>query len=328
MPNAISTEPLASSPQTETVVIYPSMISRAVTLVDEDPFLRVLPHTVWPVLFRLIKKINVNNLSQPIFASRETLAKEAGESIANLSRQLRTLEDAGVITRNLRMRPGRRGSSSEILFTPKAIRALRLDSPPPSELKTPVFKAVKDEESGGVKYVRTEMIKIGKIRLPLDLAVLVTKGGMHATGVLKLMQVAKKAGQRLSEVVKTVEKYTTDFHGGKLFAYLKAVCLGKRNIASERAAQVKAEKERAERERIDASKRALEEQNARAQNQKTALLKSLTASQLERLHKLWMAFRGQQPRLPAKPEPERIVQLMFKTWLRSQSDAFLVGAHG
>lgn len=307
----------------ETAVVYPSMITRAVALLDEDPFLRTLPHTVWAVLFRLIKKVNVNDLTQPIFASRTTLAKESKESMANLSRQLRTLEEFGIIVRDHKARAGLKGSSSEISFTQKAIHALMLDLPAPGELKQTIRRRKVDGQ-GKVDYVDSGLIRVGKFRLPQELAVLVTAGGIKATGVMKLMQLAKAAGQRLSDVIQAVKKHISALRGSQLFGYLKKVCTGYRDFAADKAQSIKEEAGRKEREQQEAMRLKIEASTEKQQqdlrSKKSKLIAGLSQMDLARLKQDWADSRKGLP-----IETGHVGDLIFKTWLRGLSESQLMG---
>jgi hypothetical protein len=312
---------LASVPAA--VTIYPSMISRAITMLDEDPFLRALPRTVWGVLFRLIKKINVNELQQPIFASRETLAKESCESMPSLSRQLRKLEDEGVITRNQKARAGLKGSSSEIFFTGKAIQAMRLDLPPPGELNQTV-KNRSIDSIGSVTYEDTGFVRIGPFRIPADLTKLIHQGGMKVTAVLKLMKVASQAGQKLSEVVAALGDKIFDLHGRQLFAYINTACDGYRNFSAEKANAEKAEADRKQREEAVRQQQRAQAESEKlkrdAQAKKSKLIASLSVVELARLRDIWSSTRND-----TRPEEGRVGELIFKTWLRGQNESVLLG---
>lgn len=305
----------------ETVTIYPSMISRAVTMLDEDPFLRALPRTVWSVLFRLIKKININELHKPIFASRETLAKESCESLPNLSRQLQKLEREGVITRNQKARAGLRGSSSEILFTNKAIRAMRLDLPPPGELNQPVKKRSVNSD-GAVTYEDTGLIRYGAFRIPSDLTKLIHQGGMEATAVLKLMKIASRAGQKLSEVIAALGNKIFGLIGRQLFAYINTACNGYRNFSAEKANAEKNEADRKQREEAIQQQQRAQAESERlerdAQSKKSKLIASLTVVALTRLRDIWNTTRKD-----ARLEEGRVGELIFKAWLRGQNESVL-----
>jgi DNA-binding transcriptional ArsR family regulator len=61
--------------------------------------------------------------------------------------------------------------------------------------------------------------------LPLDLAWL-TGNGLSRAGVFGLMGIAKSKNKRLSDVVVVVKDYIADMKGGRLYAYLAALCKG------------------------------------------------------------------------------------------------------
>ena len=310
----------------ESVVIYPSMIARAITMLDEDPFLRTLPSCVWPTLMRLIKKIDVNQPNKPIFASRATLANEAQSSLQNLNRQLKMLEDMGIIERNQKARQGLRGSSSEITLTGKAIRALRFDLPAPHELK-PTIRARKVSEKGAVTYEDTGLVRIGANKLPAELEFLVSTGGIKCSAVFKLMALAKASGQRLSDVVEGVKERISSMRGGRLYAYLQAACKGYRNFSREqKIAKKDMEKEAklaSELERSRQAERQKAQEIAEQTRQKSELIRSLNNDHLDRLRKIWLETKGKTENLM-----DRAGELLFKGWLRGKEKEFLLGECG
>lgn len=310
----------------ETVVIYPSMIARAITMLDEDPFLRTLPYCVWPTLVRLIKKIDVNHPQKPIFASRATLANEAQSSLQNLNRQLKTLEDMGIIERNQKARQGLRGSSSEITLTGKAIRALRFDLPAPQELK-PTVRERKVSENGAVTYEDTGLVRVGANKLPAELEFLVSIGGIKCSAIYKLMALAKASGQRLSDVVEGVKETIASMRGGRLFAYLMAACKGYRNFSQEKEIAKKDMEEQAklrlELERSSQEERRKAQEIAEQSRQKSELIGSLNNDHLDRLRKIWLETKGKTENLM-----DRAGELLFKGWLRGKTKEFLLGDCG
>lgn len=66
-------------------------------------------------------------------------------------------------------------------------------------------------------------VKLENVKIPQDLAWLVTELDMRATGVLQLMSIAKKAKQRLSDVVAATGKYLQDLPGREAYAYIKSL---------------------------------------------------------------------------------------------------------
>lgn len=66
-------------------------------------------------------------------------------------------------------------------------------------------------------------VKLENVKIPQDLAWLVTDLDMRATGVLQLMSMAKQAKQRLSDVVAATGKYLQDLPGREAYAYIKSL---------------------------------------------------------------------------------------------------------
>ena len=301
----------------------PSMIARAITMLDEDPFLRTLPYCVWPTLVRLIKKIDVNQPKKPIFASRATLAHEAQSSLQNLNRQLKMLEDMGIIERSQKARQGLRGSISEITLTGKAIRALRFDLPAPHELK-PTIRTRKVSEKGIVTYEDTGLVRIGANKLPAELEFLVSTGEIKCSAVFKLMALAKASGQWLSDVIEGVKEKISSMRGGRLYAYLQAACKGYRNFSQEKEiAKRDMEKEAKLASELERSRRAeirRAQEIAEQSRKKSELISSLNNDHLDRLRKIWLESKDKTENLMG-----RAGELLFKGWLRGKEKEFLLG---
>lgn len=209
--------------------VYPSMIARACSALDESPLFRDMPDGYLRVIFRIIKKINLIRLNSPILASRGTLACESGKSVETVHRVVKWLEDRGLIERAQKARAGLRGSSSPLIPTVKLLDALLLTdsshcgkpavvapAPRPAS-NTPATASACAGERGA------QFETFGKLKLPSDLAWLVREQGMQGTGVLQLMKLAKQTRQRLSDVVGATRKYLEKLEGRRLYAYLRAL---------------------------------------------------------------------------------------------------------
>lgn len=220
--------------------VYPSMIARACSALDESPLFRDMPDGYLRVIFRIIKKINLIRLNSPIVASRGTIAQESGKSVETVHRVIKWLEDRGLIERAQKARAGLRGSSSPLIPTAKLLHALLLtDSnhagkPPivapvqrPKTTATPSsMQATPSSEQGNFET-------FGKLKLPADLGWLVRERGLHGTGVLQLMKLARQAKQRLSDVVGATRQYLEKLEGRRLYAYLRALLGSNRDFGSQ-----------------------------------------------------------------------------------------------
>lgn len=207
--------------------VYPSMIARACSALDESPLFRDMPDGYLRVIFRIIKKINLNRLNSPILASRGTIASESGKSVETVHRVVKWLEDRGLIERVQKARAGLRGSSSPLIPTAKLLDALLLTDNRHAG-KSPVI-AAEPQQTRNVRppaassAPSAQFETFGKLKLPTDLAWLVREQGMQGTGVLQLMKLAKQTKQRLSDVVGATRKYLEKLEGRRLYAYLRAL---------------------------------------------------------------------------------------------------------
>ena len=239
--------------------IYPVAIQRACAALDESPVFRDLPDGYFRVVLRLFMKINLAQLAAPFVASRTTLARESGRSVETVGRAIAWLEERKLITRAQKAQPGLRGSCAPITPTKRLLAALefrggtgvRSDMKPPNTgdttPKQPPFgypqdnaglavksdgsislppEGLQSKETTGVTgspvkpQEKAKTVVVGKFRLPADLAPLVVDQGLAPTGLLSLMAIARKAGQRLSDVVAVAKNWLIGLQGRQLYAYL------------------------------------------------------------------------------------------------------------
>lgn len=209
--------------------VYPSMIARACSALDESPLFRDMPDGYLRVIFRIIKKINLIRLNSPILASRGTLASESGKSVETVHRVVKWLEDHGLIERVQKARAGLRGSSSPLIPTLKLLEALLLTDNRHAGKPAVVAPAARVAQqapapaSSRASDPGAQFETFGKLKLPSDLAWLVREQGMQGTGVLQLMKLARQTQQRLSDVVGATRKYLEKLEGRRLYAYLRAL---------------------------------------------------------------------------------------------------------
>ncbi|WP_159912538.1 hypothetical protein [Pantoea sp. 18069] len=217
--------------------VYPSMIARACSALDESPLFRDVPDGYLRVIFRIIKKINLIRLNSPILASRGTLASESGKSVETVHRVVKWLEDRGLIERVQKARAGLRGSSSPLIPTVKLLDALLLTDathagkPPVVAPAQNLARSTPAPAAHTLTDRGTQFETFGKLKLPSDLAWLVREQGMQGTGVLQLMKLAKQAKQRLSDVVGATRQYLEKLEGRRLYAYLRALLSSDKDFA-------------------------------------------------------------------------------------------------
>lgn len=108
-------------------VLYPSLIHRACSIVDEWDVLKNQPDCFFRVILRIVKKVNIAQPKSAVFAKRATLALEAGQSVQTVNRTIKWLETEGLITRQKKAHQGLRGSSSPLVLSDQFLHLLMLD---------------------------------------------------------------------------------------------------------------------------------------------------------------------------------------------------------
>lgn len=226
-----------------TEIRYPYAIVRACS---ELPYLSTfieMPDGFLRVVLKIVQKINLRNPFSEIFASRQTLADEAGKSTDTVHRAIQWLEQNCFIERERKARLGLRGSRSPLVPTLKLLTALGLvdergisveqkkkpSSPPPSTEPLSPRSANTWQETGTVENLANPtdrdgrgFTRIGNVSLPTDLIWLCTKG-LSPFAVLGLMKRARAASQRLSDVVLAARKYLDKLKSNQLYAYLQTL---------------------------------------------------------------------------------------------------------
>lgn len=218
---------------------YPLGILKGCAALDESAVFRELPDGFIRVVLRLVKKINLVKPGSPIFARRETLAREAGKSVETVGRALRWLENAGLIQREQKARPGLRGSEAHIYPTDRLIQALGIGEKARSHVKpdgsisaVPREQSFQRQSPGGPlaepklstpQAAAPAMVRLQGKAIPRDLVWMATDGGLNATGVLRLMRLAKESGKRLSDLVAVARANLTKLAGKSLFAYVRSL---------------------------------------------------------------------------------------------------------
>lgn len=221
-------------------VLYPWAIARAISLLDEVSLFKDMPDSYWPVLIRLVKKIDISKPQTEIFAKRETLADESRRSVQTVSRALRWLEDNGLIEKREKICRGEnRGSHSPIRFStpvintlvyepenregekqprPPIISGVSVSSKMNSNLKKQSSEPVDNSTDSNVTKA---FVSIDGKQIPTELSWLTQGERISATAVLCLMGMAGKAKQRLSSIVAISRAHLEKLKGKSLFAYLK-----------------------------------------------------------------------------------------------------------
>lgn len=225
------------------VSCYPMAIMRACAAIEEISIFQDMPDSYFTPMLRLVKKLSVSSPFQPIYAKRETLAKESRKSTETIGRLLRWLEDRELITRNQKARPGLRGSTSHIQPTQKLITLLGLDGKNTGSAcstggsisaKQNINLKKQSEEIGFSKnsdktadptLIKRQFLFVDGKKIPVDLVWIVKEGNLRATGVLQLMKLAKDSGKRLSDVVQITRKYLNPLKGRALYAYIRSLLL-------------------------------------------------------------------------------------------------------
>lgn len=233
-----------------TEIRYPYAIVRACS---ELPYLSpfaAMPDGFLKVVLKIVQKINLRNPFSEIFASRQTLADEAGKSIDTVHRSIQWLEQHNLIERERKARAGLRGSRSPLVPTKSLLLSLGLvdERGTPVETKKPATDA---RQTNGTEHHKTGspiepnpalnsttqskeesgFTRVGAVCLPTDLIWLCSKG-LSPFAVLGLMKRARAASQRLSDVVQAAKKYLDNLKANQLYAYLQTLVTSGRDFSA------------------------------------------------------------------------------------------------
>lgn len=234
---------------------YPMTVLRGCASIDEVAEFKDLPDGFIRVVMRLIKKIDVMTPEKPIFARRDTLAREAGKSCETVGRALKWLEQHGFITRIQVTRKFLKGSDSHIHPTSKLISSLgfgknieNINNNKSSAISTFNIKQPPVKNDGSLSALHKNInihkqsnepvdkslcdksviskclsVKIQGKTIPRDLSWLVHQGNLRATAVLRLMTLAKESGKYLSDVILVTRIHLEKLSGNALFAYVRTL---------------------------------------------------------------------------------------------------------
>ena len=247
-----------------TEIRYPYAIVRACSeLPYLSPFV-AMPDGFLRVVLKIVQKINLRNPFSEIFASRKTLADEAGKSLDTVHRSIQWLEQNNLIERERKARAGLRGSRSPLVPTKSLLLALGLvdERGVPVETKKAAKAAPAGVDDGQLTTsssngpeltpstttsAREEggYTRIGAVCLPTDLIWLCSKG-LSPFAVLGLMKRARTASQRLSDVVHAAKKYLDNLKANQLYAYLQTLLTSGRDFSAPYREEVKKDEEKRE----------------------------------------------------------------------------------
>lgn len=256
---------------------YPWVICNAVTRVFDIDELRRLHDSATKLLVALVKKVDKNNGTSPIFAKRVTLARDIGRSVETVYRGLKILEEQGLIEEREQSQDATgRLAESVITLSSRVCELLQLPTrrgsrrgPVPSvtdarpnvyRLGSQFFKDQSNELSNkSPATTGGQTIRVGKFWIPADLGVLLDRD-VVATAVLALMKRAKVAGKRLSDVVQCVSQRVTalDLRAKQLYAYLLTAIDGTRDYGKDAASLREDAKQVKEREALAQHRAELE----------------------------------------------------------------------
>ena len=233
-----------------TEIRYPYAIFRACS---ELPYLSpfaAMPDGFLKVVLKIVQKINLRNPFSEIFASRQTLADEAGKSLDTVHRSIQWLEQHNLLERERKARAGLRGSRSPLVPTKSLLLSLGLvdERGTPVETKktghshapnntgraspdrltykvNPALNSTtQSKEEGG-------FTRVGAVYLPTDL-IWLCGNGLSPFAVLGLMKRARAASQRLSDVVQAARKYLDNLKANQLYAYLQTLVTSGRDFSA------------------------------------------------------------------------------------------------
>ena len=225
---------------------FPYPILRACAELPYSVAFRELPDGFIKIVIKIIQKINLKSPFSEIYASRQTLANEAGKSLDSVNRAIQWLEARELIARERKARAGLRGSSSPLIPTLPLLFALGLVD---KEGKPITWSGMsgrakperKDSNHADQQPVKKSVFtKVGTVFIPADLKFLVDQG-LSAFAVLGLMKLAKKASQQLTDIAATTQKYLLKLQGNQLYAYIKTLIQSGRDFSAKNDESVQVE---------------------------------------------------------------------------------------
>lgn len=232
---------------------FPYPILRTCAELPYSTAFRDLPDGFIKIIIKIIQKINLKNPFSEIYASRQTLANEAGKSVDSVNRAIQWLEANELIARERKARPGLRGSTSPLIPTLPLLFALGLvdKGGKPitwSGMSGRAKSESKDSNQAAQPSVsKSVFTRVGTVFIPADLKFLVNQG-LSAFAVLGLMKLAKNASQQLTDIAASTQKYLVKLQGNQLYAYIKTLIQSGQDFSAkndEESQKEKLSKERA-----------------------------------------------------------------------------------
>ena len=232
---------------------FPYPILRACAELPYSTAFRDMPDGFIKIIIKIIQKINLKSPFSEIYASRQTLANEAGKSVDSVNRAIQWLEAKELIARERKARPGLRGSTSPLIPTLPLLFALGLvdKGGKPitwSSMSGRAKPESKDSNQAAQPSVsKSVFTRVGTVFIPAELKFLVNQG-LSAFAVLGLMKLAKNASQQLTDIAASTQKYLVKLQGNQLYAYIKTLIQSGRDFSAkndEDSQKEKLSKERA-----------------------------------------------------------------------------------
>lgn len=229
---------------------FPYPILRACAELPYSVAFRELPDGFIKIVIKIIQKINLKSPFSEIYASRQTLANEAGKSLDSVNRAIQWLEANELIARERKARPGLRGSTSPLIPTLPLLFALGLVDKGGkritwSSMSGRAKPESKDSNQAAQPSVSKSVSKsvftrVGTVFIPADLKFLVNQG-LSAFAVLGLMKLAKNASQQLTDIAASTQKYLVKLQGNQLYAYIKTLIQSGRDFSAKNDESVQVE---------------------------------------------------------------------------------------
>ena len=216
---------------------FPYPILRACAELPYSVAFRELPDGFIKIVIKIIQKINLKSPFSEIYASRQTLANEAGKSLDSVNRAIQWLEARELIARERKARAGLRGSTSPLVPTLQLLFALGLvdkEGKPItwSGMSGRASQRGRDSNHAAQQPVKKSLFtRVGTVFIPAELMFLVDQG-LSAFAVLGLMKLAKKASQKLTDIAATTQKYLLKLQGNQLYAYIKTLIQSGRDFSA------------------------------------------------------------------------------------------------
>ena len=228
----------------------PSAIQTALVRIETHPVFRSITKSTLLVLKALVSRASATNGTRIILARNDKLADEAKVSVKTVQRALRQFRERNWAA------PASEGRSDWGVFeakryrlTPDLCALVQL----PTKEKTAAEIAQETEMSDGAIYVDLSLKKdLRKIsienrngeppKLPPAVEHVPGETGISATGVCKLLAIAREVGYQLEHVVLVAKPYLAKIGAaspGRAFRYLQAMLTNPKKVDyAGRAAQV------------------------------------------------------------------------------------------